>query len=140
MKSYLLDWDDAQSVVHEPSVSSDLQYIAAARQGISRQDFIRFAGQIKHSLQSLAQIMPASYSSLTKKKIYDQETSERILELARLYRQGKDVFGSIEKFNAWLHTHSIALAGQKPFDLLDTSFGVGLVAQQLGRIDYGLFS
>ena len=126
--------------VEAPSITYSLQMIESARQGISRKAFFDFAKHIRHSVQSLASVMPASYSTLTKKKIYDQETSERILELVRLYAFGQDVFGSIDRFNDWLHSVCIPLGRQEPFDLLDTSFGIELVMQEIGRIDHGVFA
>ena len=126
--------------MQEPFSTYSLQVITASREGVSRVDFVDFASKIRHSIQSLSSIIPASYSSLTKKKIYNLETSERIFELAELYAYGRDVFGSIENFNSWLHTDSIPLGGQTPFSLLDTSFGISMVKHELGRIDHGVFA
>lgn len=126
--------------LQEPFSAYTLQMISASREGVSRQDFIDFASRIKHSIQSLSSIIPASYSSLTKKKVYNLETSERIFELAELYAYGRDVFGTIENFNSWLHTESLPLGGQAPFSLLDTSFGISMVKHELGRMDHGIFA
>ncbi len=126
--------------LQEPFSAYSLQMITASREGVSRLDFVDFASKIKHSVQSLSAIIPASYSSLTKKKVYNLETSERIFELAELYAYGRDVFGTIENFNSWLYTESLPLGGQTPFSLLDTSFGIGMVKQELGRIDHGIFA
>jgi len=76
--------------------------IVAARNGVKRTDFIAFAKLISQSVAALAEIIPASYSTLTKKRVYDKETSERIFEIAELYSLGKEVFGSISTFNNWL--------------------------------------
>ncbi len=126
--------------VKEPTVAYGLELVATARAGVSRSALVSFAKTIDHSIQALSQVLPASYSSLSKKKVYDQETSERILELMRLYAYGTDVFGSVQKFNDWLHADCIPLGHQNPFDLLDTSFGIELVYQEIGRIDHGIFS
>ncbi|MBX2844896.1 MAG: MbcA/ParS/Xre antitoxin family protein [Saprospiraceae bacterium] len=114
--------------------------IAAAREGVTRKDFFAFAKFISQSVAALAEIIPASYSTLTKKKVYDKETSERIFELAEVYTIGKEVFGSIPTFNKWLARKSLPLGGVTPFSLLDTSYGISLVKEEIGRIDHGVLA
>ena len=126
--------------VSEPWSSYGLELIRASRRGVHRSDFVHFIKLIKQSVQTLSQVIPASYSSLSKKDIYDQETSERIYEIAQIYAIGKEVFGDIDRFNDWLTTNSIAMGGVTPFSLLDTSFGVDLIRKEISRIDYGVFS
>lgn len=125
--------------LQEPLTAYNLDLIEACRKGVSRNDFLAFVKRIGESIQSLSEIMPSSYSSLTKKKIYDSETSERILELASLYAFGQEVFGDMRVFKDWLHRKSMALGGNTPFSLLDTSFGFQMVRDELGRIDYGIY-
>lgn len=125
--------------LEEPMATYGLGLIEVCRKGITRKELLEFSRLIGESIQTLADIMPSSYSSLTKKTRYDLETSERILELASLYTFGRDVFGNLEKFSDWLHTESMALDGNIPFSLLDTSFGFRLVREELGRIDHGIF-
>lgn len=138
-KSFKITPNDVLAM-SEPIYSYGFDLIVASREGVLRTDFVEFAKNIKHSMQSLSSIIPASYSSLTKKKVFDLETSERIFELAELYARGKDVFGSIDTFNDWLHTVSIPLGGESPFSLLDTSFGIEIVKNEIGRIDHGVFA
>ncbi len=38
-----------------------------------------------------------------------------------------------------MDTKSVALAGVKPKDLLDTAFGISMVYTELGRIEHGIF-
>lgn len=142
LKSYPLGRPDAMLVAHDPAVpmtyQAHRQLIEAARAGVKRADFDLFLKRIKRSLVALAEILPASYSSLTKRKVYDTKTSEHILELAELYRVGLDVFGDIQRFNAWLDLPAPSLEGKTPFSLLDTSFGMDLIKVELQKIDYGL--
>ena len=114
--------------------------IKATRQGVKRADLVDFAKAIKHSLSQIAEIIPASYSTLSKKDIFDKEISERIFELAEVFSLGHNVFGNDEKFNRWIHKKNLALGGMIPFSLLDTSRGVQMVLNELQRIDYGIFA
>lgn len=131
---------DVLSLVKEPTVAYRSGIIRASRRGVARTDFVDFVRSIKQSVASMARIIPASYSTLTKKNTFDQATSERIFELAELYARGKDVFGDIDKFNAWLQRISKPLGNVTPYSLLDTSHGIDLVGEELGRIDHGVFA
>ena len=99
-----------------------------------------FVKEVKQSVSALAEVIPASYSSLTKKDRYDKATSERMVELAEVFAQGTEVFGDVIKFNSWLESPSQPLGGVTPFSLLDTSIGISLVKDELGKIDYGLIA
>ena len=91
-------------------------------------------------LTKISEVVPASYSTLAKKSNYDKEVSERLFEIAEVYSKGFEVFGDEKKFNNWIHEVSLALGGITPFSLLDTSYGVQVVLNELGRIDYGIFA
>ena len=45
-----------------------------------------------------------------------------------------------EKLNTWLETKNIMLGGVKPKDLLDNTFGISLVKDELTRIEYGVLA
>jgi putative toxin-antitoxin system antitoxin component (TIGR02293 family) len=74
------------------------------------------------------------------KKTFDALHSEKIVEIALLYKLGVDVFGNKEKFNSWLETENLALGKMKPKTLLDNSFGIGLLRDELTRIEYGVLA
>jgi len=125
--------------LQEPAGSYTTSLIDASRAGIARSQFMAFAQRVKQSMRSLSKVMPASYSSLSKKDMYDQDTSERILEIAEIYAMGMEVFGDIDRFNSWLQHVSAPLGGHTPFSLLDTSFGIRMLKDEIGRIDHGIF-
>lgn len=74
------------------------------------------------------------------KKAFQPIQSERIVELAMLYRYGLEVFGDKDNLNVWLNSRSIALGGSSPKELLDTKFGIGMVKDELGRIEHGILA
>lgn len=65
--------------------------------------------------------------------------SEKIMEMAEVIYLGLELFGSADKFNAWLNQSSLALGGEKPVDLLKDSYGKSLVTGELTRISHGIF-
>ncbi|MFT4566680.1 MAG: hypothetical protein ACI9FN_001641 [Saprospiraceae bacterium] len=109
-----------------------------SRAGIKRIDLLSYAKEINRTLLALAEILPSSYSTLTKKDIFDKATSEHIIQLKTLYEQGIEVFNDLVSFNTWLDQPVEAYEGASSFSLLDTSFGIKLVSDELIRIDYGL--
>jgi putative toxin-antitoxin system antitoxin component (TIGR02293 family) len=66
--------------------------------------------------------------------------TEKIFELAEVTNFGIEVFGSSEKFYAWLNTPTYALNGYKPGELLKDSYGKELVMAELNRIEHGIFA
>jgi putative toxin-antitoxin system antitoxin component (TIGR02293 family) len=57
-----------------------------------------------------------------------------------LYKFGVDVFGDKNKLNTWLNIENVSLGGAKPKELLDTSFGIGLIKDELNRIEQGVLA
>lgn len=57
-----------------------------------------------------------------------------------LCKFGEDVFGDKDVFQAWLHDKTIPLGNVTPISLLDTSFGIVMVKEELGRIQHGVFA
>jgi putative toxin-antitoxin system antitoxin component (TIGR02293 family) len=62
--------------------------------------------------------------------------SEHIIQLFELFNKGLDTFGSLDEFKSWLKSYNIGVDAI-PFDILDTITGIGIVMNELVRIDYG---
>jgi putative toxin-antitoxin system antitoxin component (TIGR02293 family) len=74
------------------------------------------------------------------KRTFDPLQSEKIIEIALFYNKGVEVFGTTDKFNAWLETDNLALGSLKPKTLLDNSFGIGILRDELSAIEYGILA
>ena len=68
------------------------------------------------------------------------EQSERVIELAKVYSRGEEVFGSIDAFREWMNGAVLALGNKKPKEFLDTSLGIEMLMDELGRIEHGIFA
>jgi putative toxin-antitoxin system antitoxin component (TIGR02293 family) len=66
------------------------------------------------------------------------EQSDRLVRVVRVISAAEETFGSQEKAARWLRRPTVALDGEAPLDLLDTSEGSRAVETLLGRIDHGL--
>jgi putative toxin-antitoxin system antitoxin component (TIGR02293 family) len=73
-------------------------------------------------------------------KVFRKEQSERILSIYQLLNYGQSVFGNRENFFEWMGSESIALGGIKPKELLDTSIGINMVKDELGRLEHGVLA
>ncbi|MEO5947633.1 MAG: antitoxin Xre/MbcA/ParS toxin-binding domain-containing protein [Chitinophagaceae bacterium] len=74
------------------------------------------------------------------KKVFDPIYSEKILEVMLLYKLGVNVFGTKEKFIAWIEAKNLALGGAKPKEFLDNTFGISFLKDELTRIEHGILA
>ena len=66
--------------------------------------------------------------------------SEHAIELARVVEKGKEVFRDTDRFQSWLKSPLISLGGVSPHAMLDTTFGIRMVHEELGRMQHGVYS
>ncbi len=66
--------------------------------------------------------------------------SERILEIARFTDLGMAYFDSKEAFRMWLERKNYIFQNEKPLTLLNDFHGIGLLCEELGRMEHGIFS
>lgn len=117
--------------------------VKLARQGLPKRILLSFAKTISITIQELANVMHISERTLQRyddDAIIKTEYSEKVIELARLYKRGEDVFGSMKNFKIWMKTPSLIFNGESPMALLDTSAGFDMVFTELGRIEHGILA
>jgi putative toxin-antitoxin system antitoxin component (TIGR02293 family) len=139
----LLDEDDLFS---DSSLNQDNLYkiIQTVREGIPYYAFQNYAEKSPFNLSEWSAFLGLSERSLNRykkdKKSFDKVHSDRIIEIILLLRKGVEVFGDEKKFANWMDSYIVALGGVKPKDLLDSSFGIRLLDDELTRIEYGIFA
>ena len=62
---------------------------------------------------------------------------EHSLKFLEMYKSGLELFGSKDKFNAWLTKPGIGLGFETPVDIMNTYRGVERIFEELKRIEYG---
>jgi putative toxin-antitoxin system antitoxin component (TIGR02293 family) len=95
------------------------------------------------SLTEMAAIVHTSDRTLRRYGPHDklsQEQSERMVEMARLYSRGEEVFESMTRFKQWMDTELLYFGDKKPRQFLDTSLGIAMIMDELGRIEHGIFA
>ncbi len=72
-------------------------------------------------------------------EVLNRRLSERALEIAQLYSRGEEVFGDTASFHQWMQTEVPSLGHRLPKSFLDTSLGIQMLMDELGRIEHGVF-
>lgn len=122
---------------------NETDLIDLIRKGISKKSLDHLIAQIGYSIVDIAGVLHVSDRNLRRYAASEKlsaEQSERLVEIARLYANGEDVFGSIETFNKWMNAPILALGNKTPKSFLDTSLGIQLLIKELGRIEHGVFA
>ena len=118
--------------------------INAIRQGIKFNFFVSIANNSPFSMVEWSAFLHISERTMQRykkeKRTFDLLQSEKILQIALLYKMGTDIFGSKEKLHSWLEAENIALGKIKPKELLDNAFGIGLLKDELTRIEQGVLA
>lgn len=66
--------------------------------------------------------------------------SEKILDVAQVTDLGLSFFDTPEGYRQWLDTPNYMFREQKPIELLSDAHGCSLLCDELGRLEYGLFT
>jgi len=121
-----------------------LALVEMVRHGVRFEAFDSFANKSPFSLNEWSGFLHLSERTMqryrSEKRTFDPLQSEKIIEIALFYNKGVEVFGNAEKFNSWLETDSLALGGIKPKTLLDNSFGISILKDELTAIEYGVLA
>ena len=128
------------SVVGEP-IASDLQLADFIQRGVRRQALDNLARRSELPLPVLAAALDLSVRTLQRYSPQQRlraDATDRLVQLAILYAEGFDLFGE-EKFRDWMESSILALGGRKPVDLINTSVGIRMLRDILGRIEHGVF-
>lgn len=122
--------------------SSD-QFIQLIRKGIPKKSIDTILDRTGMSEADLARFLHVSLRTIQRRapdELLDPSQSERLIELARLYTRGESVFGDLAGFIDWMETAIPALGQKAPHTFLDTSIGISILMDELGRIEHGIFS
>ena len=124
--------------------ASALSFVEMVRHGVGFAAFDKFANKSPFSLNEWCTYLHLSERTLqryrSEKRTFDPLQSEKIIEIALFYNKGVEVFGTSEKFNSWLDTDNLALGKIKPKMLLDNSFGINMLMDELTAIEYGVLA
>ena len=120
------------------------ELIRLSRDGLDYQTFEEITARLPFNLQEWASFLGVSERTLVRvrkeNKSLGTSATDKVIRITQLYQKGVEVFRDEEKFSDWLDTRIMVVGGVKPKSLLDTSFGLELVDNTLGQIEYGIFA
>lgn len=122
----------------------DTDLIGIIRKGLPHSVLSRLRTIMEISTEELASILHVSSRTLARhessRKALSPDHTEKVIELATLYSRGAEVFGTRAAFMAWMSTPVPSLGDKMPRDFLDTSIGIKILMDELGRIEHGVYS
>lgn len=122
---------------------SDIDTLKIIKKGIPKKAFDKTMQMMDFSLNEMSDVLHVSERTLRRfndESVLNVEQSERIVELNNLYRYGAEVLGSLSNFKLWIDSPILALGNKKPKFFLDTSLGISMLKNILGRIEHGVYS
>lgn len=128
--------------IHQ-KVGNDNDFISMIREGVLKETMDHLMNITGLNAQEMASITHTSDRTLrryTPKTKLNQEQSERMIELAKLYSRGEAVLGTLDNFKIWMDTPQIAFGNKRPKEYLDTSLGIEWITDELGRMEHGIFA
>lgn len=126
-----------------PPIQNNADFIGIIREGVPRKSLDHLMENTGLTVSEISAIIRTSDRTLRRysaKHKLNPEQSERLIELAKLYSRGKEVFGNMELFKHWMNSNVLAIGKKKPKEFLDTSLGISLLMNELGRIEHGIFA
>lgn len=118
--------------------------IKRSRAGMKYATFQKVSKNIPLKLAEWSKVLHLSERTLQRYKkeklSFAPLYSEKIIEIQLLFNKGKDVFGSEENLYKWLSTKNIALGGISPISLLDNTFGILMIKDEIARIEHGILA
>jgi len=133
--SVSFDWNDD---------SRGYGLVSVIRDGIDYQTFQVIIDKTPFNVNEWATLLDTTTRTLVRykkdNKKFASKQTETIIEIQQLMKYGEEVFGNLNNFHTWLTTENVAMGGVVPKDLLDTSVGLGMVKDFLGRIEHGILA
>lgn len=126
-----------------PRRPEDHFFIDLIRKGLPKKVFDHLMKRTGLTEDEMAMILHVSKRTLQRRDLsseFNPEQSERLIELAKLFAKGEDVFGGPDQFKEWIDTRVLSLGDKKPREFMDTSIGLSILMDELGRIEYGVHS
>jgi len=125
------------------TIRSRYDLINLGGKGVSKSAVARLAKHLSIGLQEMAPLLSVNLRTIQRysaERVFSRTVSERILRIALVVSRGEQLFGDREQFNIWLKEPNRALKEKRPLELLGSDFGLDLILDELGRIEYGIIS
>lgn len=125
----------------EPTSLQDLREIT--HQGLPKMAVEQIKNRLGLSTEELAKYLHLSPRTLQRyddAKILSADSSDRLIQIAKVYAKALEVFEDEFLAITWLKSPSIALGNKTPREHLDSFSGIEIVLNELNRIEYGVYA
>lgn len=125
------------------NVENENDFIFCIRNGVPKKalnNLIKITGITNSELSAIIRTSDRTLRRYDPLRKLNAAQSERVIELAKLYSRGEEVFDNLESFKEWMNSTVMALGNKKPKEFLDTSLGIESLMEELGRIEQGIFA
>lgn len=127
----------------QKKVQNQMDLLELSDEGIPKVALVNLAKYLSFTIRQMAQLLPLTERTIQRyapQKHFNRVVSEHILHIAKVAARGTEVFGTKDRFLSWMSHPNKALANKTPLSLLRSRFGLDLVLDELGRMEYGVFS
>lgn len=136
------------NLLQEPEIAykvetSPMYLVQLSRKGIKKSALRNISNALNIPMKKLAKLLPVTERTLQRRaadSLLNSTTSQQVILIGQLITRGTEIFGGQESFQQWVHQSNVALGGYSPLDLMDTTIGVQLVMDELGRLEHGVYS
>ncbi len=124
-------------------LESKMDLVELGSIGVTKNAVSHLANYLSLSWKQVADLLPVTERTLqryTSHQHFNPAVSEQVLHIAKVLAKGTEVFQEKRKLLLWLNTPHKVFSGNTPFAMLGSRFGVELVLEELGRIEFGVYS
>ena len=129
---------------YDALLEDDYRVMTLSEKGISQNLFYALKDVSPFNLEEWARFLHLSRRTIIRykneQKPFETLSTDRIIEISKLIKRGVEVFGTTKNFNYWLRSPVFALGNVPPMDFLQSSFGIKIILDQLGRIEHGILA
>jgi len=125
------------------SLETGMDRYELSRTGIPKRALLNLVSNLNFSLRSMSTLLNIAERTIQRKKddeLLDVATSEQVIQIAEVYSRGNEVFASPSNFQEWMNTESLSLGGKRPFELLPSRYGAQMILDEIGKIEFGVYS
>jgi len=131
-----------QALLQSEPITQRTDLINIARNGIKTKYLSEIQDFTSLSDNEISYILPISKRQLVRYSsahILNKEITSHLIQLIELFQKGFQLFGE-KKFKLWIRTPNKVLNKNTPIDLMDTSIGIEMIEDIIGRIEHGVYS
>lgn len=129
------------ALAYQPLYANPISLLTSSKKGLAAKaaiDFLNLSGFSQEQFQETFKTTVKTIQNYDRQELkLDASLSEKLLKSFALFEKGVTLFGSAAAFYDWLNVSAYGLGNQIPFEMMDTITGIGLIEEELIRLEYG---